>query len=110
MVGEARHREEMSKLTHLDAAGRARMVDVSHKPASRRRAVASGTLTCLKATFDTVLEGRTPKGAVISHESEALRVSSDPGTNRHRPLAGALRATCSGAAVLKGRSGRSAPA
>jgi len=56
----------MSKLTHLDDQGRARMVDVSHKPDTRRRALASGVLTCSVATLEAVLEGRTPKGAVIS--------------------------------------------
>ncbi|QKG70386.1 cyclic pyranopterin monophosphate synthase MoaC [Erythrobacter mangrovi] len=56
----------MSKLTHLDGEGRARMVDVSHKPETKRRAVASGRLTCAAATLDAVLEGRAPKGAVIS--------------------------------------------
>lgn len=34
----------MSDLTHLDAEGRPRMVDVSGKPATRRRAVAAGCL------------------------------------------------------------------
>lgn len=56
----------MSKLTHLDEEGRARMVDVSHKPDTKRRAAASGTLSCAAATLEAVLEGRAPKGAVIS--------------------------------------------
>ncbi|MBX7495165.1 cyclic pyranopterin monophosphate synthase MoaC [Qipengyuania sp. 6B39] len=56
----------MSKLSHLDAAGRARMVDVSAKADTRRRAIASGQLVCALATLEAVSEGRTPKGAVIS--------------------------------------------
>ncbi|MFA6219040.1 MAG: cyclic pyranopterin monophosphate synthase MoaC [Erythrobacter sp.] len=56
----------MSKLTHIDDEGRARMVDVSHKPDTRRRALASGTLTCAAGTLAAVLEGRAPKGAVVS--------------------------------------------
>ncbi|MGZ5986380.1 MAG: cyclic pyranopterin monophosphate synthase MoaC, partial [Caulobacteraceae bacterium] len=34
----------MAKLTHLDAEGRARMVDVSDKPATERIAVAGGRI------------------------------------------------------------------
>ena len=56
----------MSELTHLDDNGRARMVDVSGKPTTARRAVAAGTLTCMPATIALAREGKTPKGAVIS--------------------------------------------
>jgi cyclic pyranopterin phosphate synthase len=56
----------VSRLSHLDEAGRARMVDVSDKPATARSASAEGTLTCAPETLQAVLEGRTPKGAVIS--------------------------------------------
>lgn len=52
-------------LTHLDAQGRARMVDVSEKPSTARRAVARAELTCLPETLALVLEGRAPKGSVI---------------------------------------------
>jgi cyclic pyranopterin phosphate synthase len=53
-------------LSHLDKAGRARMVDVSAKPQTDRRAVATGKLICARETLELVLAGRTPKGAVIS--------------------------------------------
>jgi len=53
-------------LSHLDKDGRARMVDVSGKDETARTAVAEGALVCLPATLAAVLEGRTPKGAVIS--------------------------------------------
>jgi len=56
----------MSSLTHLDDLGRARMVDVSAKPATVRTAVAGGVLLCTPETLALVREGRTPKGAVIS--------------------------------------------
>jgi cyclic pyranopterin monophosphate synthase len=55
----------MSKLTHLDETGRARMVDVSDKAATARTATAAGTLTCLPETLDQVRAGTTPKGSVI---------------------------------------------
>ncbi len=56
----------MSDLTHLDDAGRARMVDVSQKPVTVRTAIARGELTCAAATVARVINGDTPKGAVIS--------------------------------------------
>jgi cyclic pyranopterin phosphate synthase len=56
----------MSRLSHLDAAGRARMVDVSDKAETMRAATAEGALLCSLATLAAVREGKTPKGAVIS--------------------------------------------
>lgn len=56
----------MTELSHLDAAGRARMVDVTDKPFTDRTAIAEGTLTCAAATVERALAGDTPKGAVIS--------------------------------------------
>lgn len=55
----------MSDLTHLDAQGRARMVDVSDKPATARTATARGALTCRPETLAAVLDGSAPKGAVV---------------------------------------------
>ncbi|HAQ34067.1 MAG: cyclic pyranopterin monophosphate synthase MoaC [Maricaulis sp.] len=55
-----------NRLSHLDAEGRARMVDVSGKPATARRAVAQGHLACSAETLQRVRDGNTPKGAVIS--------------------------------------------
>ncbi len=56
----------MSGLSHVDKAGRARMVDVSGKDVTHRVASAEGSLICAPETLEAVLEGRTPKGAVIS--------------------------------------------
>jgi cyclic pyranopterin phosphate synthase len=55
----------MSGLTHLDKSGRARMVDVSDKPATARMATAAGWLSCKPETLDRVRAGETPKGSVI---------------------------------------------
>ena len=55
----------MSELTHLDAAGRAQMVDVGAKAATDRRAVARAVLRVSPKTARAVLEGDTPKGDVI---------------------------------------------
>ena len=54
----------MSGLTHLDAQGRARMVDVSGKAATVREAVAAGRVTMASATLALVREGRAEKGDV----------------------------------------------
>ena len=55
----------MSRLTHLDDSGRARMVDVSEKAATVRIATAQGRLTCKAATLEQVRAGTAPKGSVI---------------------------------------------
>ncbi|MDQ2950839.1 MAG: cyclic pyranopterin monophosphate synthase MoaC [Chloroflexota bacterium] len=52
-------------LTHVDARGEARMVDVSAKPATDRRATARGKLLLSRETLDLIKEGRTPKGDVL---------------------------------------------
>jgi cyclic pyranopterin phosphate synthase len=56
----------MSKLTHVDELGRARMVDVSDKVVTARTASAAGTVTCSAATIDQVSGGAAPKGPVIA--------------------------------------------
>lgn len=49
-------------LTHLDAEGRARMVDVTGKDATRRVAVAEGRIVMDAATLEAIVAGRTSKG------------------------------------------------
>lgn len=51
-------------LTHLDAEGRARMVDVSTKPATAREAVAEGRLSMKPETLALALSGNGKKGDV----------------------------------------------
>lgn len=53
-------------LTHFDDQGRARMVDVSAKPATARRAVAVGSVVMLPATLALVVDGRAKKGDVLA--------------------------------------------
>lgn len=52
----------MSELSHLDEAGKIKMVDVSDKPATARRAVASGKVLLNSATLQTLKTHSTPKG------------------------------------------------
>ena len=56
----------MSRLSHLDEGGRARMVDIGDKEPTDRRAVAEGRLRCAADTLALVREERTPKGAVVA--------------------------------------------
>jgi cyclic pyranopterin monophosphate synthase len=55
----------VSDLTHLDAAGRARMVDVGDKPATERRAVARAVVRVSPETAAKVRAGDAPKGDVL---------------------------------------------
>ena len=52
-------------LTHLDAAGQARMVDVGGKAESERRAVAEATVRMSPETAAAVERGDGPKGDVL---------------------------------------------
>jgi cyclic pyranopterin phosphate synthase len=52
-------------LTHIDAAGEARMVDVSEKPATERTAVAEGRVVMSQATLELILSGNAKKGDVL---------------------------------------------
>ena len=56
----------MSRLSHLDEAGRARMVDVTGKAATARMASAEAVLRCGPGTLEQVRAGTAPKGAVVS--------------------------------------------
>ncbi len=53
------------RLTHLDADGTARMVDVGEKAVTRRRAVARATVRMSAATAAVVAAGDAPKGDVL---------------------------------------------
>lgn len=55
-----------ARLTHLDARGRARMVDVGEKPISARECVARGRVTMAAATLKRIVEGSIPKGDVFA--------------------------------------------
>ncbi|MDP9424068.1 MAG: cyclic pyranopterin monophosphate synthase MoaC [Pseudomonadota bacterium] len=56
----------MSRLTHLDDDGRARMVDVSAKESTLRIARSGASLICSAETLAKVRQGKTPKGSVTS--------------------------------------------
>ena len=57
--------DEGPALTHVDASGEARMVDVSAKPATERLAVAEGRVVMSKTTLDLIVSGNAKKGDVL---------------------------------------------
>jgi cyclic pyranopterin phosphate synthase len=58
-------RAERRRLTHVDRSGRPRMVDVSDKPATARRAVAEAFVALSPETLSLVIDGGTTKGDVL---------------------------------------------
>jgi cyclic pyranopterin monophosphate synthase len=58
-------RDKRTGLTHIDAGGEARMVDVSDKPATERVAVAEGRVVMTKATLELIVSGNAKKGDVL---------------------------------------------
>ena len=59
-------RNSAGALTHFDASGRARMVDVGEKDVTHRVAVASGRVTMRPETAALIREGRAEKGDVLA--------------------------------------------
>jgi len=55
----------MTKLTHLDDSGAARMVDVSAKPDTQRIAVTMGSIHMLPETLKLIEQGASKKGDVL---------------------------------------------
>jgi len=58
-------RPERRRLSHVDRAGRPRMVDVSAKPATARRAVAEAVVGLSQETLSLVIDGGGTKGDVL---------------------------------------------
>jgi cyclic pyranopterin monophosphate synthase len=59
-------RAERRRLTHVDRRGRPRMVDVSAKPATARRAVAEAEVAVSAETLSLVIDGGGAKGDVLT--------------------------------------------
>ena len=56
----------MQRLTHIGGDGRAQMVDVSAKPMSKRRAVASGKIQLKRTTLELIVKDQIAKGNVFA--------------------------------------------
>ncbi len=72
----------MTKLTHIDSSGSARMVDVSDKPVTSRTATASGCVRMSKESLDTIIQGQARKGDVLG----AARIAGIMGAKRTSDL------------------------
>ncbi len=55
-----------AQLTHIDAQGNVRMVDVSAKPDTERIAIAEGTIFMKEETLELIVEGKAAKGDVLA--------------------------------------------
>ena len=69
-------------LSHIDAEGNARMVDVSAKQETQRVAVASGGIRMQPATFDLIRRQALPKGDVLT----VARIAGIQGAKRTSDL------------------------
>ncbi len=58
--------DENEGLTHLDSAGRVRMVDVGQKAISRRACTARGEVRMSASTLERIADGVVPKGDVLA--------------------------------------------
>ena len=86
----------MSKpLNHLDAQGRARMVDVTEKPVTRRHAVARGRVNLQAATLRTISRGQVAKGEVLA-VARVAGIQAAKETGRLIPLCHPLPITHAG--------------
>ncbi len=56
----------MTELTHVNAKGKARMVDISHKGDTRRQAVAVGGVRMKPTTLDKIRQQELKKGDVLA--------------------------------------------
>ena len=72
----------MTKLTHIDEQGHARMVDTSEKSATARRAIASGHVLMSAETVAAIRKQQTPKGDPL----ETARLAGIVATKRTADL------------------------
>jgi cyclic pyranopterin phosphate synthase len=56
----------MEELTHIDASGQPRMVDVTGKPDTQREAVAKCLVRMKASTLERITKGSMPKGDVLA--------------------------------------------
>jgi len=76
-------------LTHLDAQGRARMVDVGAKPETERVAIARAIVRMAPATAAAVVAGDAPKGDVVA-TARLAAIQAAKRTDEWIPLAHTL--------------------
>lgn len=75
----------MEQFSHTDEAGRARMVDVSAKPAVKRTARAIGRIEVMASTLNLIRENLVKKGDVLT-TAEIAGIQAAKETSRLIPL------------------------
>jgi cyclic pyranopterin phosphate synthase len=74
-----------NKLTHLDEQGRARMIDVGHKPDTQRIAIARGEVQMKRETLELIRAGQLKKGDVLT-VAQIAGISASKRTSELIPL------------------------
>jgi cyclic pyranopterin monophosphate synthase len=97
-------RTERRRLTHVDRSGRPRMVDVSAKPITARRAVAEALVAVSPETMSLIIDGGGPKGDVLG-VAELAGVMGGKRTSELIPLCHPLALTDLVVAVTPDRAG-----
>ena len=69
------------KLSHLDEAGRARMVDVGDKPVTERTAEAEGAVRMSREAFEAIVASAVEKGDVLTVAQVARTMASQTRAN-----------------------------
>jgi cyclic pyranopterin phosphate synthase len=87
-----RQSEMKSKLSHTDPGGKARMVDVSHKPDQIRTATAKGHITLDPETIALIRENQMKKGDVLT-TAEIAGIQAGKKTSELIPLCHPLQIT-----------------
>lgn len=80
------------KLTHVDEQGRARMVDVGHKPDTERIAIARGEVRMKQETLELIRAGQIKKGDVLT-VAQIAGISASKRTSELIPLCHPLSLT-----------------
>jgi len=97
-------RKDKRRLTHVDRRGRPRMVDVSAKPSTARRAVAEAWVYVEQETLSLVIDGNGPKGDVLT-VAELAGVIGAKQTSSLIPLCHPIPLTDLGVEITPDRSG-----
>ena len=97
-------RAERRRLTHVDRRGRPRMVDVSAKPPTARRAVAEAEVAVSPETLSLVIDGTNVKGDVLT-VAELAGVMGGKRTSELIPLCHPIALTDLVVAITPDRTG-----
>ena len=92
MATRGRRPAPRPRLSHVDARGRARMVDVGQKAETAREAIATGAVHLQPATLRAIARGKVPKGDVLA-AARLAGIQAAKRTHELIPLCHPLRLT-----------------